>query len=164
MSEDEIILTRAGYEKLKKELEKLETVTAVEVAERMAEVRADGGDFQDDTAFFDAVTAKNYLDERIARLNMILAQATIIDEDPDPDKASPGDRVIVMDLDEKEELAFDLLGGYEIAHGRRGVSIASPVGKALLGKKPGDKIEVQTPGGLARYKIIRLEDIPDEPE
>lgn len=162
MSDDDIILTRTGYVKLQRELDKLENVEAVEMAERLADVHSDGGDFQEDTAFYDAMTAKNYLDERITNLRRILANATIIDEDPDPDSASPGDRVIVMDLDEKEELTFDLLGGYEIAHGMRGVSIASPVGKALLGKKAGEKIEVETPGGLVRFKILRLEEIPPE--
>jgi len=161
MSNEEIILTRSGYERLKKELDKLTNVTAVEIAEKMAEIREDG-DFSEDPAFYEAMTEKNYLDERISRLQYILNTATIIDEDPDPDTASPGDRVIVKDLDEKEELTFDLLGGYEIAHGMKGVSIASPVGKALLGKKAGDKIEVETPGGLARFKILRLEDIPEE--
>jgi len=161
MSNEEIILTRSGYERLKKELDKLTNVTAVEIAEKMAEIREDG-DFSEDPAFYEAMTEKNYLDERISRLQYILNTATIIDEDPDPDTASPGDRVIVKDLDEKEELTFDLLGGYEIAHGMKGVSIASPVGKALLGKKVGDKIEVETPGGLARFKILALEDIPEQ--
>ena len=164
MSDEEIILTRAGYEKLKRELDRLQNVTLVEMTERMAEVRAEGGDLMEDSAFYDAMKEKNYLDERIARLQMILAKATIIDEDPNPDAASPGDRVIVRDLDEKEELVFDLLGGYEIAHGMRGVSIASPVGKALLGKKVGDKIEVNTPGGMARFQILRLEEIPNDRE
>ena len=163
MQPDEYVLTRAGYKKLERELNKLVNVTAKEMAERMAEMRG-GADAAEDTSFYEAMTEKNMLDERIARLQSILAQATVIDEDPDPDSASPGDRVIVRDLDEKEDLAFDLLGGYEIAHGRRGVSIMSPVGKALLGKKVGDKIEVQTPGGLARYKILSLEDIPEEKE
>jgi transcription elongation factor GreA len=159
MSNEEIIITRAGYGQLKRELDKLENVEAIEMAERMVEVQGEAA-FSEDSAFIDAMKEKNYLDERIGRLKSIIATATIIDDDPDPETASPGDRVIVKDLDTKEELTFDLLGGVEVAHGRRGVSIASPVGKALLGKRVGDQIEVQVPDGVSRYKIVRMETIP----
>jgi transcription elongation factor GreA len=159
MSNEEIIITRAGYEQLKRELDKLENVEAIEMAERRVEVQGEAA-FSEDSAFIDAMKEKNYLDERIGRLKSIIATATIIDDDPDPETASPGDRVIVKDLDTKEELTFDLLGGVEVAHGRRGVSIASPVGKALLGKRVGDQIEVQVPDGVSRYKIVRMETIP----
>jgi len=161
MTNDEYVMTRAGYNKLQRELNNLQDKAEGEMAQKMAAAREDG-DLDEDGAFYEIMVEKNHLDERILRLRAILAQAEVVDEDPDPDVASPGDRVVVRDLDEKEELTLDLLGGWEIAHGRRGVSIKSPVGKALLGKRVGAKVEVKTPDGLARFKILRFEDIPEE--
>lgn len=161
MSNEEIVLTRAGYERLQRELDKLVNEEVPEMAARMAALRGESDQGQD-PAFFDAMKEKNYLDERVSRLQSILAQATVIDEDPDPDSASPGDRVTVVDVDSGEEMTFDLLGGPEIIHGRRGVSLGSPVGKALLGQKKGATIEVQAPGGTHRYKILELSEIPPE--
>lgn len=156
---DEHQLTRAGYEGLEKELRKLENVDLPEIAERLSEVRSETDSEGEDPQLFTILSQKNYIDDRIANIKRILANATIIEEDPDPDRANAGDRVIVMDLNEKEELAFDLLDSAEVVHSRRGISTSSPVGKALVGKRVGDTVEVNTPDGKARYKILRFEDI-----
>jgi transcription elongation factor GreA len=161
LNENEYIITRAGYERLERELEILLERDNTEMAARMADVREEG-DIGEEPAFFDAMKEKNQLEDRIARLRTVLARATIIDEDPDPETASPGDRVIAVDLDTDEELTFDLIGGYEVAHGRRGVSIRSPVGKALLNRRIGDTIEVKVPDGKVRYKITGLDEIPED--
>lgn len=161
MSDDEIVLTRAGFRKLERELDNLLTVEMKEMAERLADV-TDDTEPSEEVTFSEALEEKNRLEERIARLRYILARATVIDEDPDPDKASPGDRVIVRDEDTGEELTFDLLGGHEVAHGRRGVATDSPVGKALLGKGVGASIQVKVPDGMVHFTILALEDIPDE--
>ncbi|GAB4314011.1 MAG: transcription elongation factor GreA [Phototrophicales bacterium] len=160
--DDDIILTRAGYEKLQRELNLLTQVEASEMAERMAEIRSEG-DFAQDSAFFDAMTDKNMLDERIAFLQHILNRAQILEDDLDPDSATPGDRITVQDMDTGETFDFDLISGVELAYGkRRGVSLKSPVGQALLGKKVGDVVEVEVPDGKVRYKILSMSLIPDE--
>ena len=128
------------------------------MAQRMSEIREDG-DFSEDQTFYDAMSEKNLLDERIARLQNILTRAVIIDHDLDPDAASPGDRVTVKDLDTKEELDFVLLSGAELTSGRQGVSLGSPVGKALLGRKVGEKFSVKVPDGETRYKVIKIEPV-----
>jgi transcription elongation factor GreA len=158
--ESETILTRAGYEKLQNELDYLVNEEAVEVAERLADARSDV-DFGEDTTFLEIMAEKTRIEDRIAQLKLILFRARVVDEDLDPDSATPGDRVVVLDMEYDEELAFDLLDSAEVSHGRQGVSIASPVGKALLGKKIGDVVEVKVPDGAARYKILRFEEIPD---
>lgn len=160
MSDEEIILTRAGYEQLKQELESLLHDDYPVMSSRMEDAH-DDNEFSDDSTFFDIMSAKNRLDERIAHLRMILARATVIEDDQDPATVSPGDRVTVLDMDYKEEIALDMLGSQEVAHGRHGVSIASPVGKALLGQKVGTKVEVKVPDGLARYKILKIAKIPN---
>ena len=89
------------------------------------------------------------------------ARAEIIDADEDPDTITPGNRVTVYDTAEKEEFTMDLLDTEEITHGRRGVSLDSPVGQALLGKKVGARVKVEVPDGLVTYKVRRIEMIPD---
>lgn len=160
--DDDIILTRAGYEKLQRELNLMLTEEAGEMAERMTEIRSEG-DFSQDTAFFDAMTDKNILDERVAYLQHILHHAQVLEGDLDPDSATPGDRITVKDMDTKEKFDLDLISGVELAYGkRRGVSLGSPVGKALLGKKVGDVVEVNVPDGMVRYKILSMSIIPEE--
>jgi transcription elongation factor GreA len=156
---EEHYLTPTGYQNLEKELRKLENVELPDIAQRLAEVRSETDSEGEDPQLFNILSQKNYIDERIANIKRILANATVLDEDPDPDSANAGDRVVVMDLDEKEEIVFDLLDSAEVVHGRRGISTRSPVGRALLGKKVGDKVEVNTPDGKARFKILRFEEI-----
>ncbi len=161
MSDSEFILTRAGYDRLKIELDKLLNEEIGKATERLAEAHED--EAGDEANFYAAKVNKERLDERAAHLKLVLAQAEIIEEDPDPESVSPGNRVTVWDIDEKEELVFDLLGSTEIANiVRKGVSINSPVGKALLGRRVGDKVEVEVPVGVARYKIRKIEMIPDD--
>lgn len=162
MSTSDYILTRTGYRKLQEELDKLVNEESVALTQRITELHEDS-DFTEDPFFLEAMQEKNYLDERIARLRDVLAHAQIIEGDPSLDTAAPGHRITLRDLETSEEMSFDLLSSHEIAHSRRrGVSIASPVGKALLGQPPGQVITVAVPDGETRYEILRIEVIPDE--
>ncbi len=161
MPEDRIILTKAGYARLQRELDTLLGEESQEVAELLADVHED--EAGEEATFYEALMTKERLDERIAYLRSILARAEVLEDDPDPDAVSPGNRVTVWDYEYEEEVVFDLYSSAEIAHaGRQGVSLSSPVGKALLGKKVGDVVEVKVPDGVARYKIRKIEPIPDD--
>ena len=107
------------------------------------------------------MVSKERLDERVSHLQNVLARAEIIDADEDPNTITPGNRVTVYDAAEKEEFTLDLLDHEEITHGRRGVSLDSPVGKALLGQKVGARVKVEVPDGLVTYKVRKIEMIPD---
>lgn len=159
MAERRIQLTRRGYEKLQRELNILTSEENSKVAEMLAEARED--DQGEEAVFFDAMVSKERLDERVSHLQNVLARAEIIDADADINIVTPGNRVIVYDSGEKEEFALDLLDTEEIAHGRRGVSLDSPVGKALLGKRVGDRVKVEVPDGTVTYRIRGIEMIPD---
>jgi transcription elongation factor GreA len=161
MDQDDIILTRAGYEKLKRELEMLLTEDREEVVAQLLDVR-DDTEAGEEATFYDAIRSKELVDQRIAHLQGILVRATIIDDDPDPERVSPGNRVTAVDMETKESIFFDLIGSEEVAHGRSGVSIESPVGKALLNHSIGDTVEVEVPIGTVRYKIKKIEMIPDD--
>lgn len=160
MAERRFLLTRQGYHKLQRELNILTSVENSKVAEMLAEARED--DQGEEAVFFDAMVSKERLDERVSHLQNVLARAEIIDADEDPDTITPGNRVTVYDTGEKEEFALDLLDSEEITHGRRGVSLDSPVGKALLGKQVGDRVKVEVPDGLVTYKVRSIEMIPDD--
>jgi transcription elongation factor GreA len=156
-----IVLTRAGYEKLARELNYLLHEGREEAAEQLNDAGSDT-DIAEEETFREAANNKSMLEARITQLKHTLANAEIVDEDPDPTSASPGDRVIVWDHQEKAEVTFDLLGGAEIAMGRRhGVSVDSPVGKALLNRHIGETVEVDIPDGKAKYTIRRFEKITE---
>lgn len=158
MMADEHYLTRAGYESLEKELRRLENVELPEIAERLNEIRSETDSEGEDPQLFNILSQKNYVDERIVNIKRILANAVVMDEDPDPDTANAGDRVVVLDVDEDEEIVFDLLDSAEVVHSRRGISTKSPVGQALLGKKVGDVVTVKTPDGKVKFQILRFEE------
>ncbi len=152
-------LTPSGYESLQKELRRLENVELPEIAEQLNDVRNETDSEGEDPQLFNILSQKNYVDERIANIKRILANAVVLEEDPDPDTANAGDRVVVLDIAEDEEVTFDLLDSAEVVHSRRGISTKSPVGQALLGKRVGDVISVKTPDGKVQYEILRFEDI-----
>ena len=162
MAERQILLTRSGYEKLQRELNILTSEENSKVAEMLADARED--DQGEEAVFFDAMISKERLDERVAHLQNVLARAQVIDADEDPETITPGNRVTVYDTSEKEEFVMDLLDTEEITHGRRGVSLDSPVGRALLGKHVGDRVKVDVPDGVVTYKIRQIDMIPDDIE
>ncbi|PJF34199.1 MAG: hypothetical protein CUN57_00150 [Phototrophicales bacterium] len=160
MAERRILLTRTGYEKLQRELNILTSEENSKVAEMLADARED--DQGEEAVFFDAMISKERLDERVSHLQDVLARAEVIDADADPDTITPGNRVTVYDTVEKEEFTMDLLDTEEITHGRRGVSLDSPVGRALLGKHVGDRVKVEVPDGIVTYKVRKIDMIPDD--
>lgn len=159
MAERRIQLTRQGFQKLQRELNVLTSEENSKVAEMLAEARED--DQGEEAVFFDAMVSKERLDERVSHLQNVLARAEIIDADEDPNTITAGNRVTVYDSAEKEEFTLDLLDHEEITHGRRGVSLDSPVGKALLGQKVGARVKVEVPDGLVTYRVRKIEMIPD---
>ena len=164
MAVERFILTRQGYEDIKQELAALEEEQQ-ERLNQMADVNNDMGEIvNEEAALFEVQTMKEHVDERIGHLRLVLDHAEVIDEDPDPHRVDPGDRVTVWDLETLEERVFDLIGSTEATYIRRGVSIESPVGQALLGKKVGEIVEVAVPEGRARYAVRAITPIPEEDE
>src|ERR1041385_5564994 len=160
MAEERFVLTRAGYEALNRELQMLEQQYSETVAE-LTDV--DNADPTREEAADEAIeTTREDEEQRISHLKLVLQEAQVIDEDPDPDRANPGDRVTVWDFSERKTYQFDLLGGEEIISGRKGVAVDSPVGKALLGHCVGDVVEVEVPDGKVRYAFRTMEPIPHD--
>lgn len=155
------ILTRAGYEALQQQLVDYQQRLAVHM-ENLENMQYGADEqFDEDGAEFDVRTRREFLEERIGNLELILREAEIIDEDPNPHTVDPGDRVTVWNAVEKQTFVYDLIGSSEVIYGREGVSIESPVGAALIGKRVGDVVEVETPDGMDRYVIRSIERSPE---
>ncbi len=160
MNNDErFILTRAGYDDLTRELAVLEAQQRTDQQE-FADVNDQTDSSHEEAAYDDAEVTKGRTDDRVSQLRYVLQQAQVIDEDPDPLRANPGDRVTVWDFAAKATDQFDLVGSSEVLYGRAGVPVDSPVGQALMGHQVGDVIQVMTPDGSVRYAIRKIEPTP----
>jgi len=158
---EEIILTHEGYEKLKQELEHLKTVGRAQIAERIRRARAQG-DLSENFEYHEAKRAQAMLEGRIRELQRILEVAHRTDHLPGEDGVvTVGSVVTVEDLEHREKWKFRIVDTASAAvfgadEEYEHVSAASPLGQALVGKKVGDIVQVQTPGGTVDYEILSV--------
>lgn len=150
-------ITRAGLAKLVAELERLQTSGRAEIAERIREAAASETN-QAENSDFDAARAEQaLLEQRIARLEQRIADAEIVDPDLGNDVVDVGERVRVRDLDTGARSAYVLVGSSEIDPDQGRISVASPLGRGLLGRKRGEIAVVAVPRGQRRLKILAIE-------
>ena len=156
MAERDVFLTLEGLKKLEKELDELKTVKRREIADRIKQALA-FGDISENSEYDQAKNEQGQLEERIAKLEMILRNAKLIDdEDISTDIVSIGSKVIVKDLEYDEEMEYTIVGSAEANPYEGKISNESPVGKALLGKKKEEIVEVRVPDGLIKYQILSI--------
>ena len=153
----EVILTKEGYEKLKKEIDFLRGDKRREVAERIRVAR-EFGDIAENAEYDDAKNEQMMLEHRIAQLDERLAHATVIDtKDVDTSVVSVGSVVRLRDVDAKETVEYFIVGSAEANPAERKLSNESPVGKAIMGRKKGETVEVATPrGSKLKFKIMEI--------
>jgi len=150
------IMTRAGYEKLKQELTNLRKDGRLEVARKLEEARA-FGDLSENAEYHAAKEEQEKLEGRISRLEFKLSKAKVVDiDDIDTSHANLGTTVEIKDLDDDLSHTYMLVGTEESDPTDNKISIASPVGRALVGRSIGDVITVRTPKRLRRLKIISI--------
>ena len=154
----ESLITPDGLEKLKEELEQLQTVKRREVAERIKEAR-DFGDISENSEYDDAKNEQAMLESRIATLEDKLRSASVIDaSELDNEVVRVGSLVNVKDETSGKSLKYTIVGSTEANPGENRLSNESPVGKALVGHKRNDEVSVQLPNGKARkLKITKIE-------
>lgn len=156
MEEKEVILTQEGYDNLDKELNYLKTEKRTEIAERI-KVALGFGDLSENSEYDEAKNAQAENEVKIAELENKLRHAKIIDEkEIDTDTVQIGNTVKVLDIEFNEEVEYTIVGSTEVNLAENKISNESPVGAALLGKKKNDMVEVKTPGGIAKYKILSI--------
>ena len=153
----EVILTPEGYKKLKAEIELLSTEKRREVAERIRVARQ-FGDIAENAEYDDAKNDQMLLEHRIARLEEQLRNARVIEKkEISSDVVSVGSTVRLRDVDAKQTVEYYIVGSAEANPSENKLSNESPVGKAILGHKKGETVEVTTPrGARLKYKILEI--------
>ena len=154
--EKDVILTPEGYEKLKQQIEDLELNKRREVADRIREAR-EFGDISENSEYDDAKNEQALLEHRISRMKEQLRAAKVIDrKDVPTDVVSVGSRVKVKDMDHGDVDEYEIVGSAEADPANSRLSNESPVGRAILGHKKGDVVEVAAPAGAIRLKIMDI--------
>jgi len=153
---DQIPITKNGYEALKKELENLKRVERPQNIKAIEEARAHG-DLSENAEFEAAKDRQGFIEGRISELTFKLANADIIDTDKLPKGwAVFGSKVVLENMDTGEDMEYQLVGPDESDIEKGRISISSPLGKAIIGKKPGDELTLQAPGGRRNYELIEI--------
>jgi transcription elongation factor GreA len=153
----DVILTPEGYKQLMAELNVLRTQKRREIAERIAAAR-EFGEIAENAEYDDAKNEQMMLEHRIAQLDERLANATVIDtKGVDTSIVSVGSVVRLRDVDAKETIEYFIVGSAEANPAEHKLSNESPVGKAILGRKKGETVEVATPrGSKLKFKIMEI--------
>ena len=157
MSEKKNLLTYEGLKKLEDELQDLKVVKRKEIAQKIKEAR-EQGDLSENAEYDAAKDEQRDIEARIEELEKILKNAEVIVEDEvDLDKINIGCRVKILDLEYSDELEYKIVGSTEANSLKGKISNESPVGKALIGAKLGDTVEVETQAGVLKYKVLEIQ-------
>ncbi len=156
MANDIIYLTAEGYKRLKDELDHMRSVDRPESAAAIAEAR-DKGDLSENAEYDAAREAQGLLELRIAKAEAVLNSARIIDESKiDTDKVQILNKVTLLNHNNKKQVTYTIVSENE-ANLREGkLAIGTPIAKALLGKKKGEKVEVTVPAGTLCFEILDI--------
>ena len=153
-----IPLTVLGADMLKQELQQLKSVARPSVIEAIAEARSHG-DLSENAEYEAAKERQGFIEGRIAEIEHKLSLAHIIDpkEIHAEGKVVFGSTVTLQDLDNEEEVVYQIVGEDEADIKQRKISVGSPIARALIGKEEGDVAEVQAPGGVREYELVQVQ-------
>ena len=156
-TERQIFLTPEGRNKLEVELEHLRTTRRSEVAELIASAKEEG-DISENAAYDEAKTQQAFLEGRIQDIKRILNNSVLIEDNLNgsTDVVSIGSRVTVVEVGYEDEETFRIVGSAEADPSQGLISNESPMGRSLLGRRVGDTIDVETPGGMLSFEIRKL--------
>ena len=154
---DRVILTKEGYEKLKEELRQLKGRGRIEAAKNLEVARAHG-DLRENAEYDTAKEAKAQLESKIRTLEEKLMVAKVIDptDDAPTDKIYFGTYAELKNLKTEEKIKFIFVTQDEADITKNKISITSPIGKALLGRKVGEKVDIKIPAGTISYEILKI--------
>ena len=157
MAEKKNILTYAGLKQYEDELHDLKVNKRREIAAKIKEAR-EQGDLSENAEYDAAKDEQRDIEARIEMLEKLLKNAEVVVEDEiDLDKISIGCKVKLLDVEEDEEMEFCIVGSTEANSLQKYISNESPVGHALLGRKAGETVEVETQAGNIQYKILEIQ-------
>lgn len=152
----EVILTQEGYNKLEEELNYLKTEKRTEIAERIKIARG-FGDLSENAEYDEAKNAQSENEAQIAELEEKIRNAKIIDnKEIDTKTVQIGNSVKVHDEEFDEDIIYTIVGSTEVNLAENKISNESPMGKALMGRKKGEVVEVEAPAGIIKFKILAI--------
>ena len=155
MAEKPIFLTPEGRTKLEAELEQLKTVRRAQVAERIHSAKEEG-DIMENSAYDEAKNEQAFVEGRIMTVEQMLKNAVMIDKTRASDSVGIGSYVTVVERGDDDDEMYQIVGSAEADPTRGRISNESPVGRALLGKRVGDEVQVKIPDGLRHLKITEI--------
>ena len=157
MEEKKNILTYAGLKKYEDELHDLKVNRRKEVAQKIKEAR-EQGDLSENAEYDAAKDEQRDIELRIEELEKLLKNAeVVVEEDVDLEKINVGCVVRVYDIEDDEEMEFSIVGSTEANSLQNKISNESPVGHALIGRRVGDVVDVETQGGVIKYKVLAIQ-------
>lgn len=151
------ILTYAGLKQYEDELHDLKVNKRSEIAQKIKEAR-EQGDLSENAEYDAAKDEQRDIEARIEALEKLLKNAeVVVEEEIELDKVSVGCKVKILDVEEDEEMEFKIVGSTEASSLQNKISNESPVGRALLGHKEGETVDVETQAGVIQYKILEIQ-------
>jgi transcription elongation factor GreA len=158
--EKEVILTKEGYNKLIEELNYLETKRRKEVAQRIKE-SIEFGDLSENSEYDDAKNEQAFVEGRIIQINDMLSMAKVIEDNGHKSsKIAIGSRVVLLDVESGDEEEYQIVGSFEADPTNHKISNESPVGRAIMGRRAGETVQVRVPEGFLEYKIVEIKKVP----
>ncbi len=155
--EKKTLLTQEGHQKLQDELHELKVVRRKEIAQKIKEAR-EQGDLSENAEYDAAKDEQREIETRIETIEELLKNAEVVSNDAiDTDKVSVGCTVRILDCEFDEELEYQLVGSTEANSLKGKISNESPVGQALLGRKVGETVDVETQTGIFQYKVLAIQ-------
>ena len=152
----EVILTQEGFDKLEAELNYLKTEKRTEIAERIKVARG-FGDLSENSEYNKKKNAQAENEQQIAELEIKIRHAKVIDsKEIDTKTVQIGNTVKLYDEEFEEEVIYTIVGSTEVNIAENKISNESPIGKALLGRKKGEVVDVEAPDGIIKFKILAI--------
>jgi transcription elongation factor GreA len=149
-------LTSEGIKKLQEELDYLVNTRRPEVAQQIADAKADG-DLSENAGYDEAKNTQAFVEGRILTIKGLLSNAVVIKKNGSKDSVDVGNEVTIRDLEYGDQSTYTIVGSAEVDPGNGRISLRSPIGRALMGHQKGDRVEVQTPSGAAQFEILAIE-------
>lgn len=157
MASKPVYLTAEGKKRIEEELEYLRKVRRAEIAAEIQSAKEEG-DLSENSAYDEAKLAQGFNEGRIQTLEAQLREAILIDQSAtDPNVVNLGDKVTVVEVGTEDEEVYQLVGSTEANPSNGRISNESPIGNALLGRRVGDVVLVETPGGQIEFEVRKIE-------
>ena len=157
MEKEVIFLTKGGHALMQEELDKAKKILYEEIPEKLKASKMNGGDLRENKEYIYLQSEQQYYEREVHRLTTVLDSAEIIsEEDISKDEIGVGTQFILQDQEDTESGTFRLVSSAEVDLENGKISVDSPAGKSLIGKREGQKIKVNAPGGSFHFRVIAI--------